>query len=75
MNQEVQLPPYYIHFEIAEFDRSKQDFGQYQYFIDPVACLLKNQNWKRFYISKQKTKRALKSGFVFHSHGLGKNAI
>jgi len=71
IQEDVQLPPYYIHFQIVKFDRLK-DFGQYQYFIDPVASLLKKQNWKRFYISKQTTKRTLKSGFVFHSRELGK---
>jgi len=39
--QEVQLPQYNSHFEIAEF-------SQYQYFIDQVAGLLKSKNKKTF---------------------------
>ena len=39
---EVQLPLYYIHFEIAKL------FSQYQYFIDQVAGLLKSRNKKAF---------------------------
>ena len=39
--QEVQLPLYYSHFEIAEF-------SQYQYFIDQLAGLLKSENKKAF---------------------------
>ena len=38
---EVQLPLYYSHFEIVEF-------GQYQYFFDLVAGLLKSGNKKVF---------------------------
>jgi len=38
---EVQLPLYYIHFEIAEF-------RQYEYLFDLVAGLLKSGNKKAF---------------------------
>ena len=38
---EVQLPLYYIHFEIAEF-------SQHYHFIDRVAGLLKSRDKKAF---------------------------
>ena len=39
--REVQLPPYYSHFEITEF-------SQYRYFIDQEGGLLKSGNKKAF---------------------------
>ena len=42
ISDQIQVPLYYSHFEIAEFS------GQYQYLFDQVAGLLKSGNKKTF---------------------------